>query len=183
MDMKEFVEGCRVCNPRSEPDRAAELLKYAVQLGEAILKKRETANCEKDKTERLLERSEQILDALIRLAENKTGPPKKASSKKASTSKPPRKKYGEYKHVLLTDEQYERLVKDFGETTVKQYIQEVDEYVQMHDSPYQDYNLTIRKYIRRNNPEPAAVANEHSYDLDLYVQHAMYNTPQIKKEV
>lgn len=182
MDMKEFVEGCRVCNPRSEPDRAAELLKYAVQLGEAILKKRETA-CEKDKTEQLLERSEKILDALIRLAENKTGPPKKASSKKASTSKPPRKKYGEYKHVLLNDEQYERLIKDFGETTVKQYIQAVDEYVQQKGETYQDYNLTIRKFIRRDNPEPAAVVNEHSYDLDLYVQHAMTHTPQIKKEV
>lgn len=189
MNMREFVEGCRACDPRAEPDRAAELLKYAVQLGEAILKKREAA-CEKDnaenpleRSEQLLERSEKILDALIRLAENKTGPPKKSSSEKASTPKPPRKKYGEYKHVLLTNEQYERLVKDFGETTVKQYIQAVDEYVQMHDSPYQDYNLTIRKYIRRNNPEPAAVANEHSYDLDLYVQHAMTHTPQIKKEV
>lgn len=181
VEMREFVECCRACDPRAEPDRAAELLKYAVQLGEAILKKREAANCEKDKTERLLERSEQILDALIRLAENKTGPTKKASSKKASTPKPPRKKYGEYKHVQLTDEQYERLVKDFGETTVKQYIQAVDEYVQQKGETYQDYNLTIRKYIRRDNPEPAAVANEHSYDLDLYVQHAMYNTPQIKR--
>lgn len=189
MNMREFVEGCRTCDPRAEPDRAAELLKYAVQLGEAILKKREAA-CEKDnaenpleRSEQLLERSEKILDALIRLAENKTGPPKKASSKKASTSKPPRKKYGEYKHVLLTDEQYERLIKDFGETTVKQYIQAVDEYVQQKGETYQDYNLTIRKFIRRDNPEPMAVVNEHSYDLDLYVQHAMTHTPQIKKEV
>lgn len=179
MEMREFVEGCRACDPRAEPDRTAELLKYAAQLGEAILKKRETA-CEKDKTERLLERSEKILDALIRLAENKTDPPKKASSKKASTSKPPRKKYGEYKHVLLTDEQYERLVKDFGETTVKQYIQAVDEYVQMHDSPYQDYNLTIRKYIRTDKSPPTLT--EHSYNLDLYMQHAMNNTPQIRRE-
>lgn len=110
-------------------------------------------------------------------------PLKKRPRKKASTSKPPRKKYGEYKHVLLTDEQYERLVKDFGETTVKQYIQAVDEYVQQKGETYQDYNLTIRKFIRRDNPEPMAVVNEHSYDLDLYVQHAMTHTPQIKKEV
>lgn len=41
MDMQEFVEGCRWCDPHSDPDRAAELLKYAAELGEAILKNRE----------------------------------------------------------------------------------------------------------------------------------------------
>lgn len=189
MEMREFVEGCRTCDPRAEPDRAGELLKAAVQLGEAILKKRE-ASCGKDKTERLLECSEQLLEqsgqmlnVLIKLAEKETSSPKRTSSKKTDKPKPPCKKYGEYKHVLLTDEQYERLVADFGETTVKQYIQAVDEYVQQKGKPYQDYNLTIRKFIRTDNVKPATDAGEHSYNLDLFMQHAMTNTPKIKKEV
>ena len=41
MDMREFVSGCRDCNPRADPVRAAELLKAAAELGEAILKNRE----------------------------------------------------------------------------------------------------------------------------------------------
>lgn len=41
MDMQEFVSGCRNCDPRTDPDRADELLRAAAELGEAILKKRE----------------------------------------------------------------------------------------------------------------------------------------------
>lgn len=39
--MQEFVQGCKNCDPRTEPDRADELLKAAAELGEAILKQRE----------------------------------------------------------------------------------------------------------------------------------------------
>ncbi len=41
MDMREFVSGCRSCDPRVDPDLADDLLKAAAELGEAILKKRE----------------------------------------------------------------------------------------------------------------------------------------------
>lgn len=41
MNMQEFVQGCKNCDPRTEPDRADELLKAAAELGEAILKQRE----------------------------------------------------------------------------------------------------------------------------------------------
>ena len=40
MDMQEFVSGCRECDPVAEPERAAELLRAGAELGEAILKKR-----------------------------------------------------------------------------------------------------------------------------------------------
>lgn len=40
MDMQEFVSGCRECDPATEPERAAELLRAGAELGEAILKKR-----------------------------------------------------------------------------------------------------------------------------------------------
>lgn len=41
MDMQEFVQGCKNCDPRTEPERADELLRAAAELGEAILKQRE----------------------------------------------------------------------------------------------------------------------------------------------
>lgn len=40
MDMQDFVAGCKECDPTSDPERAAELLRAGAELGEAILKKR-----------------------------------------------------------------------------------------------------------------------------------------------
>lgn len=59
-------------------------------------------------------------------------------------------KYGEYKHVLLSDDQYSSLIKDFGEDKVKDYIRRVDEYCEQHGKSYKNYTLTIRNWIRRN---------------------------------
>ena len=39
-----------------------------------------------------------------------------------------RHRYGEYNHVLLSDDEYNRLVKDYGEQAVKDGIRNVDEY-------------------------------------------------------
>lgn len=58
-----------------------------------------------------------------------------------------RKKYGEYNHVLLTDEQYRKLVTDFSADKITEYIKKIDEYCQQYGKSYKDYNLTIRKWI------------------------------------
>lgn len=54
--------------------------------------------------------------------------------------------YGEYKHVRLSDTQYEKLVNDYGEEAVLTGIKKVDEYCQEHGKTYKDYNLTLRKW-------------------------------------
>lgn len=65
-------------------------------------------------------------------------------------SKPAFHKYGEYKHVKLTDEQYSKLIADFSEAIIQDYIKRVDEYCQQYGKSYKDYNLTIRNWIRRD---------------------------------
>ena len=72
-------------------------------------------------------------------------PPTKKSSPKAE-----RHKYGEYNHVLLTDEQLKKLNEDFGNNTVAVYIKKVDEYCQQTGKTYKDYNLTIRNWIGKD---------------------------------
>ena len=52
-------------------------------------------------------------------------------------------KYGEYGHITLTDEQYDRLISDYGEKAVVAGIKKVDEYCQEHGKTYKDYNLTL----------------------------------------
>ena len=54
--------------------------------------------------------------------------------------------YGEYKHVKLTDDQYRRLIEDYGEPAVLSGIKKVDEYCQEKGKTYKDYNLTLRKW-------------------------------------
>ena len=72
---------------------------------------------------------------------------------KEKKEKPTRHRHGEYKHVLLTDAEYERLVSDFGEKKIAEYIRKVDEYCQGKGRTYNDYNLTIRKWMRDEKPK------------------------------
>lgn len=66
--------------------------------------------------------------------------------------KPPKHKYGDYKHVLLTDEQYKKLVSDYGESTITEYIKKVDDWIQLKGkTPYKDFNLAIRNWLSKDN--------------------------------
>lgn len=62
------------------------------------------------------------------------------------------KPYGVYGRVKLTDKEYEKLVNDYGESTIKEMITRVDEYVESNNNKnkYTNYNLVIRKAIREN---------------------------------
>lgn len=72
--------------------------------------------------------------------------------------------FGEYKHVLLTDEQYKKLVFDYGEKTVARYIKKVDEYCEQSGKRYKNYNLAIRNtFMSRDNVKPI-----NQSEADLY---------------
>lgn len=118
------------------------------------------------------------LEALLDKLEQKPAPRPAPKKKPAAKKKEPMQKYGEYKHVLLNDTQYNRLLKEFGEKKTADYIRKVDEYVQQTGKKYNDYNLTIRKFMRddggKDKPE-----QEHSYDLNKILEHSMQNVPTI----
>ena len=61
-------------------------------------------------------------------------------------------RYGEYGRILLTDNQYENLIKEYGKEKVDIQIQKLDEYIQSNDNKnkYKDFNLVLRKSIREN---------------------------------
>lgn len=56
-------------------------------------------------------------------------------------------KYGEYKHVLLTNDEYERLAKDYGNDITRSAIQYLDEYIEMKGTKYKNHNLALRKWV------------------------------------
>lgn len=84
-------------------------------------------------------------------------------------SKPILHKFGEYKHVTLTDEQYSKLIADYGGAKTSEYIRKADEYCQQNGKHYKDYNLTIRNWIRKdsenNDRGHRETSKEHSPEL------------------
>ena len=63
-----------------------------------------------------------------------------------------RKKYGEFKRILLTDKEYQRLINEFGEDFIKEQIRLLDEYIESNNNKnkYTNFNLVLRKSIRDN---------------------------------
>ncbi len=61
-------------------------------------------------------------------------------------------KYGEYKRVELTQNEYDKLCNDFGEDFIKNQITLLDEYVESNNNKnkYKNFNLVLRKSIREN---------------------------------
>ena len=67
-----------------------------------------------------------------------------------SENKPVKHKHGEYGWVLLTDEQYSRLLADLGEIELARCIAYIDESAQStgNKNHWKDWNLVVRKCSR-----------------------------------
>lgn len=87
----------------------------------------------------------------------------------------PRHKHGEYGHVLLTDEEFERLAADFGESRREFLVTEMDEYAQLHGKTYEDWNLAIRKANKKG-------WFDRSYNNQQQSLFAANNVPPSKKK-
>ena len=65
-------------------------------------------------------------------------------------SKPTRHKYGEFGWVKLTDEEYQRLLRDLGDAELRRCITYVDESAQSskNKNKWSDWNLVVRRCHR-----------------------------------
>ena len=74
-------------------------------------------------------------------------------------------KFGEFQHVLLTDEEHKKLVEDYGEKTAALYIKKVDEYCEQSGKKYKNYNLAIRNtFMQRDNIKPINQSESDLYE-------------------
>ena len=89
---------------------------------------------------------------------NPTYKEKKENIKERVKEKP----HGRYGNVLLTDNQYSDLTKDYGENNVRDYIQRVDSHVQSTGKAYADYDATIRKWLTQDG------VKKDDFDADKY---------------
>lgn len=58
-----------------------------------------------------------------------------------------KKKFGEYKNVLLTEKELQSLVSDYGDTLTNQSITYLDEYIEMKGYKAKSHYLCIRKWV------------------------------------
>ncbi|MFD2704195.1 Lin1244/Lin1753 domain-containing protein [Salibacterium lacus] len=70
---------------------------------------------------------------------------------KESKGKESKRKYRDY--VYLTDTEYGRLVKDYGEELTNKKIRDLDDYIAMKKPGYKDHNRAIRNFIRRDQED------------------------------
>ena len=89
---------------------------------------------------------------------NPTYKEKKENIKERVKEKP----HGRYGNVLLTDNQYSDLTKEYGENNVRDYIQRVDSHVQSTGKAYADYDATIRKWLTQDG------VKKDDFDADKY---------------
>ena len=55
--------------------------------------------------------------------------------------------YGEYKHVRLTDKEYNTLCQDFGDNQTDKAITYLDEYIEMKGAKYKSHYSALRKWV------------------------------------
>ena len=71
----------------------------------------------------------------------------KTSKKK--TTKEVRHKYGEFKNVLLSDKDLEKLKVEYGEELVEKYIKKMDEWIELNGRRYKNYYLALRQWMNK----------------------------------
>jgi hypothetical protein len=80
-----------------------------------------------------------------------------------NTQQEEKNKYGEYKHVLLTKPQYEKLILDLGENKTKEYIKKLDEGIELKGYKYKNHNLAIRHWISNDSKKTGIYSSQNSY--------------------
>lgn len=88
-----------------------------------------------------------------------------SETNKHKAKAPTRHKYGEYKNVLLTDEQLEKLKKEFP-GDYQERIERVSSYCESSGKTYKNYLATIRNWAKKDKEQKSAkkLKNERDYD-------------------
>lgn len=109
---------------------------------------------------------------------------------KNKTAEEEKHKYGEYKHVLLTDKQYEKLVNDFGKENATNLIKKLDESIEMKGYKYKNHNLVLRGWVLDNLKKSSlwkevkkdVVINVDTSEQDKTTADLIDNDPKAKAE-
>ena len=105
----------------------------------------------------------------------------KQSTNKQNTKEQSKHKYGEYQHVLLTDEEHTHLVELYG-SSLDEHIKILDEYIETSGKSYKNHSLVLQKWVhdewaKRNKNKPVKL------DSKFYVQESNQSYADVHKEM
>lgn len=104
----------------------------------------------------------------VRLGEDSIGKSRVGEGKEeAQPPKPSRHKYGMYKNVLLSDEEYQKLQEEFPHDYTDR-IERLSEYIASHGKKYKSHLATIRSWARKDTEaKPKSQAKSSNPFLDM----------------
>lgn len=90
-------------------------------------------------------------------------------------------KYGEYQHVLLTDQEHTHLVELYG-SSLDEHIKILDEYIETSGKSYKNHSLVLQKWVhdewtKRNKNNPVKL------DSKFYAQESNQSYEDVHKEM
>lgn len=159
-DNKEFFLPYAVLNTGSEGASAKRVREYrerkALHSNEPVTPLPENCYGEKE-IEKEIEKESEIEED-----EAPETPPDPPPAPEPKSGKPVRHKYGEYKNVLLTDEDMAKLQKEFPDW--KQRIERLSSYMESTGKSYKNHLATIRNWARMDKEKDQAKRGSQSYD-------------------
>ena len=99
--------------------------------------------------------------------------------KEIKKEKEQKHKYGEYKNVLLTDTELQRLKEEFGEKETEKAITYLDEYIEMKGYKAKSHYLAMRKWVFNALKEQK---QKQSYQKPQQHQHLTIDYEQLNKD-
>ena len=111
------------------------------------------------------------MDTQVRLGKVRLGKVKESEDKPHS----PKKAYGEFKNVLLSDDEYNLLIEQFGNP--EQLIKRLDEYKEQSGKRYNSDYMAIKKWVVEAVKEDEAKKPpiDETYNIDEINRKAMMN--------
>ena len=103
----------------------------------------------------------------------------KIEEKEIKKEKETKHKHGEYKNVLLTDTELEKLKQDFGENETEKAITYLDEYIEMKGYKAKSHYLAIRKWVFNALKEQK---QKQGYQKPQQHQHLVIDHEQLDKD-
>ena len=91
---------------------------------------------------------------------------------RAKKPKPVKHRYGEYKNVLLSDDELAKLQNEYGDDLTQRMIRELSGYISSKGAKYSSHYATIRNWIRRDKErgQPRKPAAEENPFLGMLIE-------------
>jgi hypothetical protein len=98
-----------------------------------------------------------------------------ASARPALAQKESKHKYGEYHHVLLTEDEYNKLSAEYGNEMCEDAIKFLDEYIEMKGYKAKSHYLAIRKWVinavNERKPKQKPQETKSSFDNERKIDY------------